>query len=430
MIITDKTAPVTEHPSLDVDAIRRDFPILATQVNGHTLVYLDSAATSQKPRQMIDALVAYYSGQNANIHRAAHSLASRATELYETTRQKLARFIGAPSPDEVIFTRNSTESLNLVAGSWGTANVHAGDEIIVTQAEHHSNLVPWQVLAQATGASIVVAPIDAHGLVDLDAYRALLSQRTKVVAITHMSNVLGTIAPVAEMSRLAHAVGAIVVVDGAQSAPHLPLSVQSLGCDFFALSAHKMLGPTGVGALWGRRELLDAMPPFLTGGSMIGHVDWDRSTWAPIPQKFEAGTPNIADVIAFGASIDYLEALGMESVRHHEQEITAYAIATLRERHPAITIYGTDDTSVRGGVVTFNIRNVHPHDISEILDERGIAIRAGQHCAHPLHKILGTGATARASFYLYNLNSEVDALSEGLAQVETVFRRVIDRPAR
>ena len=430
MIITDKTAPVTENHSLDVETIRRDFPILATQVNGHALVYLDSAATSQKPRQMIDALVGYYSSQNANIHRAAHTLASQATELYETTRQKLARFIGAPSPDEVIFTRNTTEAINLVAGSWGAAKVHAGDEIVLTQAEHHANLVPWQVLAQSRGASLRYAPIDADGLVDLDAYRALLSPRTRVVAITHVSNVLGTIAPVAEMTRLAHAVGAIVVVDGAQSAPHLPIDVAALGCDFFALSAHKMLGPTGVGALWGRRKLLEAMPPFLTGGSMITHVDWDHSTWAPIPQKFEAGTPNIADVIAFGASIDYLEALGMEAVHRHEQEITAYAIATLRERHPAMTIYGTDDTDVRGGVVTFNIRNVHPHDVSEILDGRGIAIRAGQHCAHPLHKVLGTGATARASFYLYNLNREVDALSDGLAQVETVFRRVIDRPAR
>jgi cysteine desulfurase/selenocysteine lyase len=404
---------------------------LQTSVNGHPLVYLDNAATSQKPRQMIDALVNYYTFQNSNIHRAAHTLASTATERYEATRQKLARFIGAPSPEEVIFTRNTTEAVNLVAFSWGLSNVSAGDNIVMTQVEHHSNLVPWQRVAEATGATLAYVPIDHDGMLDLDAARDRIGPRTRVVAITHMSNVFGTIAPVADLVRITRerAPGAIVVVDGAQSAPHLPINVDALGCDFFALSAHKMLGPTGVGALWGRRDLLDAMPPFLTGGSMVGHVSFETSTWAPVPQRFEAGTPNIADVIAFGASIDYLEALGMGAVRDHEREITAYALATLRTRHPALTIYATDDTRVRGGVVAFNVRNVHPHDVSEVLDGRGIAIRAGQHCAHPLHAILGTVATCRASFYIYNLHEEVDALSDGLAEVERVFARAIARPS-
>ena len=424
------TTAVRATRALDVPAIRRDFPILETIINGHRLVYLDNAATSQKPRQMIDALVAYYTSQNANIHRAAHTLAATATERYEATRQKLARFIGAPSPEEIIFTRNTTEAVNLVASSWGLANVHAGDAIVMTQAEHHSNLVPWQRVAAATGATLTYLPIDDGGMLDLNAAHALIGPRTRVVAITHMSNVLGTIAPIAEIVRITRekAPGAIVVVDGAQSAPHLPIDVAALGCDFFAISAHKMLGPTGVGALWGRRDLLEAMPPFLSGGSMVGHVTFESTTWAPIPQRFEAGTPNIADVIAFGASIDYLDALGMDAVRHHEREITAYALATLRARHPALTFYATDDTNVRGGVVAFNVRNVHPHDVSELLDGRGIAIRAGQHCAHPLHTVLGAVATCRASFYVYNLNEEVDALSEGLAEVEKVFARAIARP--
>lgn len=417
-------------PAFSVEEIRRDFPFIDTRVNGHALTYLDNAATSQKPRQMIEALVEYYTSQNANIHRAAHTLASQATERYESTRQKVARFIGAPSSDEVIFTRNTTESINLVASSWAMEHVGPGDTIVLTQSEHHANLVPWQRVATARGASLVFVPIDGGGLIDLDSVRDLVTPRTKVVAITHMSNVLGTIAPVAEMVRVVRerAPEAIVVVDGAQSAPHLPIDVAALGIDFFALSAHKMLGPTGVGVLWGRRALLEAMPPFLLGGSMIAHVSWDSSTWAPIPQKFEAGTPNIGDVIAFGAAIDYLNALGMEAVLGHEHEITAYAIGILRSRHPAVTLYGTDDLSVRGGVVPFNVRNVHPHDVSEILDGRGIAIRAGQHCAHPLHTVLGVGATCRASFYIYNTHAEVDALSDGLTEVERVFHRAIARP--
>ena len=416
--------------ALDVEAIRRDFPILDTIVNGHPLVYLDNAATSQKPRQMIDALVAYYTSQNSNIHRAAHTLAAAATERYEATRQKLAAFIGAASPDEIVFTRNTTEAVNLVASAWGMHHVGAGDSIVMTQAEHHSNLVPWQRVAEAKGAHLSYIPIGEDGLVDVDAARDLIGPRTRVVAIAHMSNVLGTIVPVREIARMVRerAPGAIVVVDGAQSAPHLPIDVQALDCDFFALSAHKMLGPTGVGALWGRFALLEAMPPFLSGGSMIGHVTWERSTWAPPPQRFEAGTPNIADVIAFGASIDYLENLGMAAVRDHEREITAAAIATLRARHPAVTIYATDDTNVRGGVISFNLRNVHPHDVSEILDGQGIAIRAGQHCAHPLHALLGTVATCRASFYVYNTAAEIDALSDGLKRVETIFARAIARP--
>jgi len=416
---------------LDVASIRRDFPILNETVNGHPLVYLDNAATSQKPRAVIQALVDYYEHHNSNIHRAAHTLAARSTEMYERTRSRLAGFINAPDVSEIVFTRNTTEALNLVAASWGGLNVGPGDEIILTQMEHHSNLVPWQLLAEARGARLRFVPLTPAFKFDLAAYAQLLNPRVKLVALPHVSNVLGTISPVAEVSRLAHEVGAVVVVDGAQSVPHMPVDVQALGCDFFALSSHKMLGPTGIGALWGRTALLEAMPPFLTGGSMIGDVQWTRSTWAPLPQKFEAGTPNIADVVAFGAAVDYLDALGMERVRAHEVELTRYALETLRAQHPELTLYGPSDLDARGGVISFNVKNgaVHPHDVAQLLDEQGIAIRAGHHCARPLHGTLGCVASARASFYIYNTVEEVDALSRGLDVVKRVFRRVIDAPA-
>ncbi|MGH2354589.1 MAG: cysteine desulfurase [Chloroflexota bacterium] len=424
-----RTEP-TSGTSLDVVSIRRDFPILEERVNGQPLVYLDNAATSQKPRQVIEALVRYYEHDNSNIHRAAHTLAARSTEQYEGTRFKLARFIGAPSPSEIVFTRNTTEALNLVAYSWGGQHISRDDEIVVSQMEHHSNLVPWQILAAKTGAHLKFAPLTPTYKFDMAAYAQLLNPRVKLVAVPHVSNVLGTIAPVAEIARLAHQVGAVVVVDGAQSVPHMPVDVQQLGGDFLALSSHKMLGPTGVGALWGRMELLEAMPPFLAGGSMIGDVQWTKSTWAPVPQKFEAGTPNIADVIALGAAIDYLDNLGMAAVREHEKQLVRYALSVLRQEHPELTLYGPPDLEARGGVVAFNVQNgaVHPHDVAQLLDEQGIAIRAGHHCARPLHTILDCPASARASFYIYNTFEEVDALTRGLDEVKRVFRRIIERP--
>jgi cysteine desulfurase/selenocysteine lyase len=427
MAVSDELRATTS-PKLAVEAIRLDFPILAAEVNGHPLVYLDNAATSQKPRQVIDALVRYYESQNANIHRGAHTLAARATDLYEGTRARLAEFIGARSPEEIVFTRNTTEAINLVAYSWASRHVGRGDEIIVSQMEHHSNLVPWQLLAEAKGAHLRFVPLTPTYRFDMAAYHELLNSRVKLVALTHMSNVLGTITPVADVARLAHDAGALVLVDGAQSAPHLPVDVGALGCDFFALSAHKMLGPTGVGALWARRDLLESMPPFLTGGSMIGDVQWTRSTWAPVPHKFEAGTPNIADVIAFGAAIEYLAQLGMANVREHEKAMTGYALRVLRDAHPEVTLYGPNDLEWRGGVVAFNVRNVHPHDVGQLLDDQGIAIRAGHHCCRPLHTMMAAPASARASFYVYNTFEEIDALSRGLDRVRRVFRQVIERP--
>jgi len=413
---------------LDVDAIRKDFPILNQQVNGHPLVYLDNAATSQKPRQVIEALVRYYEEFNSNVHRGAHTLGDRATEAYEGTRARLAQFLGAADPSEIVFTRNTTEAINLVMNTWAWQHVGKGDDIVVSQMEHHSNLVPWQMLAQAKGAHLRFVPLTPNHKFDLAAYAELLTPRVKLVAVTHMSNVLGTIAPVAAISRLAHERGALVLVDGAQSVPHMPVDVQQLGCDFFALSSHKMLGPTGVGALWARRELLEEMPPFLFGGMMIGEVQWTKATWGAVPHKFEAGTPNIADVVAFRAAIDYLDNLGMAAVREHEKELVQFALKLLREAHPELTIYGPSDVEVRGGVVSFNVRNVHGHDVGQLLDDQGIAVRAGNHCCGPLHLLLGAPGSARASFYVYNAREEVEALSRGLDRVRHVFRRAIERP--
>ncbi|HEX2033830.1 MAG TPA: cysteine desulfurase [Chloroflexota bacterium] len=430
-VIDGVQAPQGVDTPLDVASIRRDFPILSTEINGHPLVYLDNGATSQKPRQVIDALVRYYTQDNANVHRSAHTLGVRVSEQYEGARAKLARFIGAPSASEVVFTRNTTEALNLVAYSWGMQHIGPGDEIVLSQFEHHSNLVPWQQLAMVKGAQLKFVPLPPSYEFDLAAYAELLTPRVKLVAVPHVSNVLGTVVPVAEVSRLAHQVGAVVVVDGAQSAPHMPVDLAALGCDFFALSSHKMLGPTGVGVLWGRMALLEEMPPFLTGGMMIGDVEWTKSTWAPVPTKFEAGTPNIADVIAFGAAVDYLEALGMDRVRQHERELTRYALEVLPQAHPEIEIYGPQDLDLRGGVISFNLRSreglVHAHDVAQILDEQGIAIRASHHCAAPLHRVLDCAASARASFYVYNTEAEVDALVRGLGEVKRVFRRVLAR---
>jgi cysteine desulfurase / selenocysteine lyase len=405
---------------LDVQTIRRDFPILKEQINGRPLVYLDNAATTQKPRQVIDALVRYYETSNANIHRGIHTLAVRATDQYDGVRPKVARFIGAPRPDDIVFTRNTTEAINLVAHAWGEANVGEGDEIVLTVMEHHSNIVPWQLLARRRGAVLRYVDVTDDGQIELDALRSAVTSRTKLVSLVHMSNVLGTINPAREAAEIAHAAGALLMLDGAQSAPHLPINVQDLGCDFFAFSAHKMLGPTGVGVLWARPGLLETMEPFLGGGDMISLVRQDASTWADIPHKFEAGTPNIADVIAFGAAIDYLEAIGMDAVRAHEVELTAYAIDSL-QRVPGLSVMGPRDMAKRGGAVSFVIDGVHPHDVSTIVDGHGVAIRAGHHCAQLLMRRFNVPATNRASFALYNTPEEIDVLIEALNHAVEVF---------
>ena len=408
---------------LDVNAIRRDFPILARTVNGRRLVYLDNGATTQKPRAVIDALVHYYEHSNANVHRGIHTLADEATTAYEGVRAQTAAFIGAAQESEIVFTRNTTEAINLVANGWGRKFLRPGEEIVVSEMEHHSNLVPWQLVAAATGARLRAIPLLPDGTLDLDAARALLaSGRVRLLAVTHMSNVLGTITPVAELARLAHAAGALILVDGAQSVPHLPVDVQALDIDFLAFSAHKMLGPTGVGVLWGRRELLAAMDPFLGGGSMIATVEIEESTWAEAPQKFEAGTPNIADVVAFGAALDYLTKLGLANVRAHEIELTAYALKALGAV-AGVTVHGPRDAEQRGGLVSFSYADLHPHDISQALDQYGVAVRAGHHCTQPLHRWLNVeaNATTRASFYIYNDRDDVDALVEGLRAAGRFF---------
>jgi len=403
------------------DTIRADFPLLQRRVHGKPLVYLDSAATSQKPRRVIDALVRYYQEYNANIHRGIYLIAEEATARYEEARAKVAAFVNAARPEELVFTRSTTEAINLVAYAWGRANVGAGDEILLTEMEHHSNLVPWQMLAAERDARLRFVSFDEQGILPLDELDRLLSDRTKLVAVTHQSNVLGTINPVEEIVRRAHAVGAKVLVDGAQSAPHMAVDVQALGCDFFAFSGHKMCGPTGTGALWAPYALLDAMPPFNGGGEMIMLVQLDRSTYKDPPLKFEAGTQNIADCIAWGDAVDYLQEIGMEAIRQHERELTGYALERLPEFVPGLTIYGPNDLNVRGGAVSFELDVVHAHDVAQVLDQDGIAVRAGHHCTQPLHRRLGVSATARASFYLYNTKDDVDALVRGLQAVRTMF---------
>jgi len=406
----------------DVEAVRGDFPILQRTVHGKPLVYLDNAATTQKPVAVIDALVEYYERYNANIHRGLHTLAEEATARYEETRSKVAGFINAPATEEVIFTRNTTESINLVAHAWGRKYLRPGDEIVLTVMEHHSNLVPWQLLAKAVGAVLRFVDINEEGRLLWGDWERLIGAKTKLVAVTHMSNVLGTINPVKEIAALAHQRGALVLVDGAQSVPHLPVDVQELDCDFLAFSSHKMLGPTGVGVLYARRSVLEGMDPFLGGGEMISKVTLEESTWNELPWKYEAGTPNIADVVAFGAAIDYLRGLDMESVRAHEVDLAGYALDVLG-RIPELVIYGPRDAASRGGVIAFNLGDLHPHDVGTVLDSYGIAIRAGHHCAQPLMKRLGVVATARASFYVYNRREEINALAEGIREVARFFGR-------
>lgn len=407
----------------DPKAIRQDFPLLARQVHGKPLVYLDNAATTQKPASVIEAEAAYYQQLNANIHRGIHTLSEEATAQYEAAREKIARFIGASAPESVIFTRNATESINLVAYSWARKNLKAGDEILLTAAEHHSNLIPWQMSAQATGAKLRFIPLTPEGRLDLSRFDKLLTKKTKLVAMTQMSNVLGTIMPVREVAQRAHELGAKVLIDGAQSVPHMPVKVGDLFCDFLVFSAHKMLGPTGVGVLWGKPDLLDAMDPFLGGGDMILEVWRDKAAWNELPWKFEAGTPHIAGVIAFGAAIDYLNKVGMESIRRHEKNLTAYALEQLK-KDTQVHLYGPSDTEDRGGTISFNYGTVHPHDIGTFLDREGIAIRAGHHCCQPLMRDYGISGTARASFYLYNTREDVDALVKALRKAAAVFAGV------
>ncbi|HEY9786775.1 MAG TPA: cysteine desulfurase [Candidatus Obscuribacterales bacterium] len=408
---------------LNVEAIRKDFPILERKISSKRLVYLDNAATSQKPISVIESLTDYYKHYNANIHRGIHTLAEEATEAFEQVREKVRAFIGANATEEIVFTRNATESINLVAYSYGQISVLPGDEIVLSAMEHHSNLIPWQRLAAERDAKLVFLPLTDDGLIDLVEARKLITKKTKIVAVTLMSNVLGTIVPVKELAGIAHANGAIILVDGAQGVPHLKVSVQDLDCDFLAFSMHKMLGPTGVGILYGKASLLEAMPPFLSGGHMISSVWRDRAKWSDLPWKFEAGTSNIADVIASGKAIEYLTGLGMENVRAHEIEIAEYALKRLSELGD-ITIYGPKDAKLRGGVIAFNVDHIHAHDVGQILSDAGIAIRAGHHCCQPLMRDLNVAGTARASFYIYNTKEEVDLLFEALKEADKVLGHV------
>jgi cysteine desulfurase/selenocysteine lyase len=416
-------APPTEGaaPALDPVALRADFPILDQEINGHRLVYLDSASSSQKPRVVIDAVADYYRGYNANVHRGIYTIGEKATAAYEEARARVARFINAPDSHEVIFTRNATEAINLVAYSWGRRNIGRGDQVVLTEMEHHANLVPWQLLVQEVDGDLEFIPVTDDGRLRLDVFEVLLRLKPKLVAFTHVSNTLGTINPVREMTEMAHAAGALVLVDGAQAVPHLKVDVQELGCDFYAFSGHKMLAPMGSGALWARRELLESMPPFLSGGEMIREVHLRRSEFNDIPWKFEAGTPAVGDAIGLGVAAEYLMGIGMDAVRAHERELVAYALETLPREVPSIELYGPLDADARGGVVPFNLPGIHPHDVAQVLDRYGIAVRAGHHCTMPLHERLDLAATARASFNVYTTRDDIDALARGLNEVLRVF---------
>ncbi|MDW8396159.1 MAG: SufS family cysteine desulfurase [Anaerolineae bacterium] len=413
---------VVAQPALDVQAIRRDFPILSQRVNGKPLVFLDSAASSQKPTVVLEAMNRAYCTAYANVHRGVYALSEAATAAYDAARAKIAAFIGAPEPECIVFTRNATEALNLLAYSYGRAFLREGDEIIITELEHHANFVPWMVLARERGLTLKFIPIREDGLLDLEALDALITPRTRLVSFAHVSNVLGTITDPAPIVERAHAVGAVVVVDGSQSAPHMPVDVRAMDCDFFVFSGHKMLGPTGIGVLYGKRELLEAMPPFLTGGDMISYVGFDGVRWNDVPLKFEAGTPAFIEAIGLGAAVDYLQALGMSAVRAHEVEITSYALECISTL-PGVRLFGPLDPNRRGGVVTFAVERIHPHDLASLLDQEGVAIRAGHHCAQPLHQRLGVNATARASFYIYTLPTEVDALVRAIERARVILRR-------
>jgi len=410
-------AAVTAQAGLE--SVRSDFPILAREVEGRPIAYLDSAATAQKPEAVIEAVDSYYRNSNANVHRSMHVLAAEAEELYEGGRRKVAELVGA-RPGEIVFVRNATEAINLVRFTWARENVGPGEVVLITAMEHHSNVVPWQLLCQERGARLEYIEIDAQGKLDLSDFDERLASGVKLVALTHVSNVLGTINPVAEVAERAHAAGAVVLVDGAQAVPQLPVDVTATGADFYAFTGHKMYGPTGIGVLWGRRELLDEMPPFLGGGSMIKSVEDDHSTWAAVPAKFEAGTPAIAESAGLGTAADFMTGLGMEAVRAHERELTAYALERV-SAVPGVTVYGPTDAADRGALVSFTVEGIHPHDLAELSNREGVAIRAGHHCAQPLMRRLGVPATARASFAVYNTPDEVDRLVDALETAKSIF---------
>ncbi|HJW93719.1 MAG TPA: cysteine desulfurase [Thermoanaerobaculia bacterium] len=403
----------------DVEQVRRDFPILGRKVRGRQLVYLDNAATTQKPQQVIDRLVKYYREENSNVHRGVHYLSEVATTAYESARVVIQRFLNARSEKEVIITRGTTEGINLVAQTWGRVNVREGDEVLITAIEHHSNIVPWQLLCAEKGATLRVAPVNDEGEVIVEEYAKLLNERTKIVAFGHASNALGTINPVRQMTQLAHDAGAIVIIDGAQGVPHLPIDVQEIGCDFYAFSGHKVYGPTGIGALYGRESLLDAMPPWMGGGDMILSVSFEKTTYNALPYKFEAGTPNIADTIGLATALEFVASLGLENIASHEHDLLTYATGRLQEI-AGLRIIGT--ARQKASVISFTLEGVHPHDIGTILDQEGIAIRTGHHCAQPLMMRFNVPATGRASFGLYNTRAEADALVDGLRKVIEVFR--------
>lgn len=416
------TQPSSIQPSttLDVDAVRQDFPILNREIHGRRLVYLDSGASAQKPLSVIEAIDHLYRTNYANIHRGVYTLSEEATIAYEEAHERVSRFIKADF-EELIFTKNTTESLNLVAYAWGLSNLKAGDEIVTTQMEHHSNIVPWQQIARRTGATVRYIRIDAQGKLDLNHAAELIGPRTKLVSITHVSNVLGTINPVLELGQMAHAQGALLCVDGAQSIPHMAIDVRALDCDFFAFSGHKMLGPTGIGGLYGKRAILEEMEPFLFGGDMISEVTFDGATWNDLPWKFEAGTAPIAQGIGLGAAVDYLENLGMQAIHYHEQTLVSYALEQMQQVQD-LEVYGPA-AHERGGVISFNLDGVHPHDMASILDQHGVAIRGGHHCAMPLMRVLGVNGTSRASFYLYNTIDDVDMLIEAVGEARRILRR-------
>ena len=412
----------------DVERIREDFPILSRKIHGKPLVYLDNAATTQKPSQVIDSLVNYYENFNANVHRGVHSLSMEATDMFEQARVKVSNFINAETSETLIWTRNASESLNIVAHSWARTHIGEGDEILLTPMEHHSNLVPWQELARIKGANIRFIPMTEDGLLNLEDIESLINEKTRLVSVVHMSNALGTINPVKELGQMAHSVDAKFLVDGAQSVPHMPTDVQDMDCDFLAFSGHKMMGPTGIGGLYVKMDTLETMEPFMTGGEMVLEVTYEKASWADLPMKFEAGTPNIADAVALGAAVDYLENLGMDNVHQYEQELTSYALEKFSEVEAlGIDLFGPRDTNNRGGILSFTTAEVHPHDLGTILDRMGIAVRTGHHCAMPLIRSLGVAATARASFYIYNTIEEIDALIEGITEALRYFR---DEPSK
>jgi len=416
----DSATPAVTPANFSVDEIPAQFPILGREVKGQRLTYLDNGATTQKPLAVIEAMDAYYRDFNANVHRGVHTLSEEATDLYEGARTKVARLLGASSPREIVFTRNVTAAFNLVAQSWGAANLQAGDRILLTEMEHHANIVPWYLIAARTGAELEFAPIDDEGRLDRAALTEALGRSPKVFAFTHVSNVLGTRNPVEELVAEAKAAGALTVIDGAQSVPKFPVDVAEIGCDFYGFTGHKLYGPTGIGAMWGRRELWDAMEPFEGGGSMINKVTPEKITWASVPAKFEAGTPPIAEAAGLGAAVDWVESIGFPTIQSHEDELTAYALPRLAEV-PGMTIFGPQDTVDREGIISFELDGVHPHDVSEILDRHGVAVRAGHHCAQILMRRLGVAATTRASFAVYNETSEIDTLIEALHDARHIF---------